>query len=106
MPLLHRADGRLMAEGLLVDVVIVKPGVSLDGLIEITSASRAMSLQYLGDPAIKTLHHAVGGRMARTDEAMLDPIHAGLSMPGYPCRVGSVQATEMERFYALIRIFS
>lgn len=29
--LLHRANGWLMAEGLLVDVVILQPGIALDG---------------------------------------------------------------------------
>lgn len=45
--------------------------------MEITSAGKAMWLRYLGGTAIETRDHAVGGRMARTDESMLDLVSGG-----------------------------
>lgn len=81
-----------MMQGLLIDVVVIKPVVALESGLQIPILPRVepMRIQYVTHAAIETLHHAVGLRPVRRDQAMFDampvtePIHpvpaAGLTL--------------------------
>ncbi len=70
--LVNRPDRRLIAEDLLVDVMIVQPGLAPNGLFEVTRPVEAVSAQYVGDAAMESLDHAVGGGLSRPDQPVLD----------------------------------
>ena len=79
-----------MMQGLLIDVVVIKPVVAFECGHQILPRVEPMRIQHVAHAAIETLHHAVGLRPVRRDQSMSDamlatePIHpvlaAGLTL--------------------------
>ena len=53
-------------------LAVVEPAVAKDRLFEVLAAVEVMALQDVLDPAIEAFDHAIGLRMHRRGQAMLD----------------------------------
>ena len=53
-------------------LTVVEPDVAKDGLFQILAAAEAVALQDVLDPSVEALDHAIGLRVHRRGQAMLD----------------------------------
>ena len=58
----------------LRDVLTVEPDVAREGVAQVFAESEPGGLQHLADAPVEALDHAVGLRVPRPDEAMLDAV--------------------------------
>ncbi len=71
LPVCEGRHGAHMAECPLRDVVIIDVDITLERLRQVLARAAAAGRQDLADAPVAALHHAVGLRMARRDEAVL-----------------------------------
>lgn len=71
-----------MVQGFLRDVVVVKVRVSMQCGFEVLCGFEMVGLQYLGNPAIEALDHAVGLGVAWRYQAMLDVLFGAGAIKG------------------------
>ena len=64
LPLLHGLDRCSLPKRFLRNMVIVQMPVSLGHRLQILSGVEAVGGEYLADPAVESLDHAVGLRVA------------------------------------------
>jgi hypothetical protein len=66
VPILHRLQGRLAAQGRLRQLLVAEPDVAVQRGFEVLARPDVVALQHLLDPAVEALDHAVGpGRCGR-----------------------------------------
>ncbi len=61
-----------MMQGLLIDVVVIKPVVAFECGFQIFPRVEPMRIQNVAHAAIETLHHAIGLWPIRRDQPMVD----------------------------------
>lgn len=72
MPFLERLNRRLMFQGTLRYVVIVDFQIVAQGRFKLGGGAETGLVDDLADAAVEAFDHAVGLRMARRNETMLD----------------------------------
>jgi hypothetical protein len=81
-PSLERLEGAKVAEGALRDLAVVELEIVIEGHGKFGGAVEAGASEQVGDAAVEALHHPVGLRAARRDEAMRDALFGtGLAEP-------------------------
>ena len=72
LPSLERLNGRLMIQGLLRKLLVVEQRVAMQRGFQLFAGPEVVRLQHLLDPAVEALDHAVGLRVLRRGQAMVD----------------------------------
>jgi hypothetical protein len=89
VPVLHRLQGRLAAQGWLRELLVGEPDGAVLHRFQIL-ARRGGVLLHLLDPAVEALDHAVGcGRLGQVERCLMSGSSKSLSNSCVPAALGS-----------------